>query len=116
EIAFVGAVAEDPGCLDRRVQAELLGPRQDAAGEGKLDHRLAARDGQAAVERAQSGGKSLQTIDRLLRRDVGSVLEMPGVGVVAIRAAQQATRYEQHDPQAGTVVAGRGLVGMRKTE
>jgi hypothetical protein len=35
---------------------------------------------------------------------------------VTVGAAQQTARDEQHHPQAGAVVAGRGLVGMGVTE
>ena len=59
-----------------------------------------------------AGAKLAEPVDHLLRGDVGSVLQMPGIGIVAIGAAQQAARHEQHDPQAGPVVAGGRLVGM----
>ena len=98
------------------MKTHLLGRSQYPPGEGELHHRLAARNGQAAVKRAQSRRKAAEPIDDLLRRDVGPVLQMPGVGVVTIRAAQQASRDEQHDPQAGSVVTGRRLVGMRVAE
>ena len=52
----------------------------------------------------------------LLRGNVGPVLQMPGIGIVAVGAAKQATRHEQHHPQAGSVVSGRRLVGMDVAE
>ena len=48
-----------------------------------------------------------EALDHLLRRDVSPVLEMPGIGIVAVGAAEQATRHEQHHSQAGAVVSGR---------
>ena len=65
---------------------------------------------------AQRRRKLAEPIDHLLRRDVGAVLQMPGIGIVAVGAAQQAARQEQHDPQAGSVVAGGRLVGMDVAE
>src|SRR4051812_27403535 len=41
---------------------------------------------------------------------------MPGIRVVAIGAAQQATRDEQHDPQPRTVITRGRLVGMDVSE
>ena len=53
-----------------------------------------------------AGAKLAEAVDHLLRGNVGPVLQMPGIGVVAVGAAQQAARHEQHDAQAGSVVAG----------
>src|SRR6476660_10008259 len=52
----------------------------------------------------------------MIDRDIGAVLEMPGVRVVAIGAAQQAAREKQHEAQTGTVVTRRRFVGMAITE
>ena len=62
------------------------------------------------------GAKSPSRREHLIDRDVGAVLEMPGVRIMAIRTAQQASRDEEDDPQARPVVAGRGLVGMAIAE
>src|SRR5205823_14314476 len=43
------------------------------------------------------------------------VLKVPGVRVVAIRAAKQTTRNEQNDTQAGSIAARRGFIGMQVT-
>ena len=86
EVPVVDAIAEKTRRLDRRMQAHLFGTGQDPACEGELHHRLAARDGQAAVKRSQRRGKRVQPIDHLLGGDVGSVLQMPGIGIVAIGA------------------------------
>ncbi len=77
-----------------------------------MHHRLAAGDRDASVERLERGRKALQPVEDLFHRNVRAVLEMPRVRVVAIRASQQAPRYEQHHAHAGPVVSGRGLVGM----
>ena len=116
QISVVGLGAEISGRLDGRMKAHLLGRSQYPPGEGKLHHRLAARDGQAAIKRAQRRRKAAEAINYLLRRDVGTVLQMPGVGVMTIGAAQKASRDEQHDPQAGPIVARCGLVGMSVAE
>ena len=108
----VGAVAEKAGGLDRRVQAHLLGGSQYPPGEGELHHRLAAGNGDAAIQRPQRRRKLAEPADHLRGRDVSSVLQVPGIGIVAVGAAKQAARHEQNQPQAGSVVAGRRLVGM----
>ena len=41
---------------------------------------------------------------------------MPRIGIVAVGAAKQAAGHEQHDAQAGPVIAGRRLVGMHVAE
>src|SRR5437764_14572492 len=43
------------------------------------------------------------------------VLKVPGVRVVAIKAAKQTTRNEQNDTQAGSIAARRGFIGMQVT-
>ena len=116
EVVVVGPVAEEAGGLDRGVQAHFLGAGKDAAGEVALHHRLAARDREPAVERAQRRRERAQPVDHLLGRDSGPVLEVPGVGVVAVGAAEQAARDEQHHAQARSVVARRRLVGMDVAE
>ncbi len=63
-----------------------------------------------------AGANVAEAVDHLLRGDVGAVLQMPGIGIVAVGAAKQAARQEQHDAQAGAVVAGRRLVGMDVAE
>src|SRR4029077_1501778 len=89
---------------------------EDALGESELHHRLAARDGEPAAEAAQRGSKIAKALQDLLGGYIGAVLEMPGIGVVAIGAAQEAARHEQHDPEAGAVVARRRLIGMAVAE
>src|SRR5689334_5699607 len=41
---------------------------------------------------------------------------MPGIRVVTVRAAQEATRHEQDDAKTWSIVARRRLVGMHITE
>ena len=55
-------------------------------------------------------------MDDMLRGDIGSVLQMPGVGVVAVGTAKQAARNEQYDPEGRAVVSGARLVGMYLAE
>ena len=98
QVSVIGAVTEKSRCFNCGVQAHTLGRGKYSSREAKLHHRLAARDGQAAIERTQRGRKALQAIDDVLRRNVGSVLQMPGVWIVAVGAAQQAARYEQDHP------------------
>src|SRR5579864_7192437 len=79
---------EKSRCLDGGMKAHLLGRGKDSPREVDLHHRFSARDRQPAIERAQRRGKAAQPIDDLLRRNVSSILQMPGVGIVAIGAAQ----------------------------
>ena len=65
---------------------------------------------------ARSAGAKPPAGRQLLRGDVGSVLQMPGIGIVAIGAAQQAARHEQHHTQAGPVISGGRLVGVHIAE
>ncbi len=88
------------------MQAHFLGAGQDALRKSELHHHLAARDRQPAIERPESRRKCAETIDDLLGGDVGPVLQMPCVRVVAVRAAEQAARDEQDRAQARSVVAG----------
>src|SRR5689334_4796804 len=60
----------------------------------------------------QGGCELAKADDYLLRRNVSAVLKVPGVRVVAVRAAKQTTRNEQNDTQARSVVARRGFIGM----
>ena len=98
------------------MQAHFLGAGEYPLGEGKLHHGFAARDGQTAAKRADRGGEALETLEHLLCRHVSAILEVPRVRVVAIRATQKATRHEQHDTQAGSIVTGRRLIGVAVAE
>ena len=54
--------------------------------------------------------------DDMLRGDVGSILQMPGIGIVAVGTAKQAARHEQHDPEARAVVSRRRFIGVDVAE
>ena len=54
----------------------------------------------------------MQPIDYLPCRNVCAILQVPGVGIVTVRTAQQTTRNEQHNAKARPVVTGRSLVGV----
>jgi hypothetical protein len=91
EKRIVGTIAQKARRFDGRVQAHLFGAGQNSLCKGKLHHGLAARNGESAVKGTDRRGKRSETVKHLLRRNVGAVLKMPRIGIVAIRATQQAT-------------------------
>jgi len=54
--------------------------------------------------------------DDALQRYVYAVLQAPGVGIVAVLAAQRAAGEEDRDPDARPVQARAGLVGVQVAE
>src|SRR6185369_9848306 len=50
QVRLIDPIAQKSGRLDGRMQAHLLGALEDAAGEGKLHHWLAARYGEATAK------------------------------------------------------------------
>ena len=50
QVPLVDAITQKSGGLNRRMQAHLLGARENLSGEGKLHHGLAARYGQTPAE------------------------------------------------------------------
>ncbi len=103
KVGVISAVAKEAGSIERRVQAELPGCGEQAAGEADLYQRLATRDGEAAPRGAQGRGEVPEPSDRLRQFDPGAVLDVPGVGIVTVEAAQQAARHEEHQPDARPV-------------
>src|SRR3954470_19704464 len=98
------------------MKPHLLGCGEYPADERALHHRLAARYRQSAIERTERRRKVAKAVNDLLRRDVGPILQVPGIRIVAIGAAQQATGREQDDAQPWPVIARGRLVGMHITE
>ena len=66
------------------MQAQLLSAGQDSLGKGELHHGLAAGYCETTVKRAQRRRKAGEAINDLLRRNVGSVFQMQGIGIVAV--------------------------------
>ena len=72
------------------MQAQLLSAGQDSLGKGELHHGFAAGYCETPVKHAQRRREAGEAINELLRRNVGSVFQMPGVGIVTIGTTQQA--------------------------
>ena len=116
QVGIVGAIAQKSRCLDRRMQAHFLGAGEYSSGECELHHRLAARYRQASTQAADRGREVAEPAQHVIDRHVGAVLEMPGVRIMAVRAAQQASGDEEDDAQPRPVIARRGFVGMAISE
>src|SRR5438067_1573199 len=98
------------------MQAHRLGALEDATGKGELHHRLAAGNGQTPTKLSERRRKAAEAIEHLLERDVGAVLEVPSVWVVAVRATEQAPRDEQHSTKTRSIIARRRLIGVTISE
>ena len=89
--------------VERHVQVQFgFDAGGDGADEAGLQHRFAAGEGDAAGD-AQEGGVWAHLGHRLLHRDLPAVVQFPGVGVVAVEAAEQAARGEEDEPHARPV-------------
>jgi hypothetical protein len=66
-----------------------------------LHQRLAAGDGQPALHRAQRRGEVAEPRDTRSSETRGAVLQVPGVRVVAVLAAQRTAGDEERDADAG---------------
>src|SRR5437879_4254752 len=98
------------------MQPHFLGAGENSSGKCKLHHRLAARYRQAATKAAERRCEVAKPTEHLIGRNIGAVLEVPGVRVVAVCTSQEASRDEKHDTQARTVVARRGFIGVAVSE
>jgi hypothetical protein len=70
------------------MQAQLLSAGQNSLGKGELHHGFAAGYCETAVKRAQRRREPGEAINDLLGRDVGSVFQMPSVGIMTIGTTQ----------------------------
>ena len=98
------------------MQAHLFGARENSSRERGLHQHFPAGDGQSAIEGAKRRREVAEPLDHLLGRNVGAVLQMPGIGIVAVGATKRQPRKEQYHAQAGAVVARRRLIGMDVAE
>ena len=116
QIRVVHAIPEKARRLDGRMQTHFLGAGEYPARERELNHGFAPRNGEASPEAANRRREIAETAENIICRHVGAVFQMPGIGIVAVRAPQQAAGDEKHDAQARTVVTRRCLIGMAITE
>ena len=94
------------------MQTQRPAAPEQRAGERRLHQRFAAGDGDAASQ-AQKAGQRFDLGHGLVDRDRPAVMQLPGVRVMTVQAAELAAGQEEDQPDARPVSRRATLYRMQ---
>jgi hypothetical protein len=107
----VNAVAEVSIGIEGGVELKFFAASKDGGGEFGLDEGFSAADGDTAVA-LEEGGVAGDSVDNFSGGGGSAAMDFPGIGVVAIKAAEDAASQKDSVSDAGSVGHGSGDFGM----